>query len=74
MNLSKIKIYHLILKTELLTAAIYKGLNKIKTLRRVQVCQGNLDWRQGKVREMSGNFVLSSLYEPWRVHARTHAE
>ena len=23
-----------------------------------------MDWRQGKVREMSGNFVLSSLYEP----------
>ena len=29
------------------------------------LCQENLDWRQGKVREMSVNFVLSSLYEPW---------
>ena len=43
----KIKIYHFKLKTELFTVAIYKGLNKIKFLRRVQLCQGNLDWRQG---------------------------
>ena len=28
------------------------------------LCQGNFDRRQGKVREMSVNFVLSSLYEP----------
>ena len=28
------------------------------------LCQGNLDQHQGKVREMSVNFVLSSLYEP----------
>ena len=26
--------------------------------------QGNLNSCQGKVREMSGNFVMSSLYEP----------
>ena len=60
----EVKIYHSKLKTELFTVAIHKGLNKIKFLRRVQFCQGNLDWRQGKVREMSGNFVLCSLYEP----------
>ena len=28
------------------------------------VLSGKFDCRQGKVREMSGNFVLSSLYEP----------
>ena len=50
---------------ELFTVAMHKGLNKNKFLRRVWLCQGNLDWPQGKVREMSGNFVLSSLYEPW---------
>ena len=64
MNLSKIKIYHSKLQTELFAVAIHKGFNKIKFLRRVQLCQGNLEWRQGKVREMSGSFVLSSLYEP----------
>ena len=26
--------------------------------------EGNLITRQGKVREMSGNFVMSRLYEP----------
>ena len=46
---------------------ILKCLNKTKFLRRVWLCQGNLDWRQGKVREMSGNFVLPSLYEPIKV-------
>ena len=40
------------------TAVIHKGLNKIKFLRRVQLCQGNLDWCQRKVSEMSGNFLL----------------
>ena len=60
----KIKIYHSKLKTELFTVAMHQGLNKIKFLRQVQLCQGNLDWCQGKIREMSGNFVLSSLYEP----------
>ena len=62
-NLSKIKIYHSKLNTELFTVAIHKGLNKIKFLRQVHLCQGNLDWRQGKISEMSGKFVLSSLYE-----------
>ena len=42
-----------------------KGLDKTKFLGTVWLYQGNLDCRQGKVREMSGNFVLSSLYEPW---------
>ena len=56
--------YHSKLKTELLPIAVHKGLNKNKFLRRVHLCQGNLDWRQEKVREMSGNFVLSCLYEP----------
>ena len=60
----KNKINHSKLKTELFTVAIHKGLNKMKFLQRVQLCQGNLDWSQGKVRELSGNFVLSSLYEP----------
>ena len=50
----QIKIYHSKLKTELFTVAIHKGLSKIKFLRRVQLCQGNLDWCQGKIREMSG--------------------
>ena len=62
------KIYHSKLQTELFTVAIHIGLNKIKFLRqkyRVQLCQGNLEWRHRKVREMSGNFVLSFLYEPW---------
>ena len=61
-------------KTELFTVAIHKDLNKIKFLRRVQLCQGNLDWRQGKVREMSGNFVLSSLYEPCFSKTQGHNE
>ena len=56
----KNNINHSKLKTELFIVAIYKGLNEMKFLRRVQLCQGNLDWRQGNVRE----FVLSSLYEP----------
>ena len=57
-------MYHSKLKTELFAVSIHKAFNKIKFLLRVQLCQGNLDWREGKVREMSGNFVLSSLYEP----------
>ena len=43
---------------------MHKSLNKTEFLQQVWLCQGNLDWRQGKVREMSGNLVLSSLYEP----------
>ena len=57
-NQSKLK------KKPLSTVAIDKDLKKTKFVRRVRLCQGNLDWRQGKVREMSGNFVLPSLYEP----------
>ena len=49
---------------ELFTVAIHKDLNKTEFLQRVRLCQGNLECRQGKVREMSGNFDLSSLYEP----------
>ena len=55
------------MKTELFTIAKHKGLSKNMLLPRLQLCQGNLDWGQWKVREMSGNFVLSSLYEPCKV-------
>ena len=47
-----------------------KVLNKTNFFRWVRLCQGNLDWCQGKVREMSWNFVLPSLYEPWLLLAR----
>ena len=50
-NLSQIKIYYSELRVDLFTVAMHKGLNKIKFLRQVQLCQGNLNWRQGNVRE-----------------------
>ena len=45
----KIKIFHSKLKTELFIVAIhigFIGLNKIKFLHQVQLCQGSLEWRQ----------------------------
>ena len=36
------------------TLAIHKSLNKIKFLGRVQLCQGNSDWRQGKSGKCQG--------------------
>ena len=52
------------METELFTVAFHKGLNKIKFLRQVQLCQGNLDRRQGKVREMSGNLFCPVCMNP----------
>ena len=43
-----------------------KDLNKSLFLQTAWFCQGNLNCLQGKVREISGSFALSSLYEPWR--------
>ena len=55
---AKFQNNHSKLITELFTVAVHEGLNKTEFLQRVGSCQGNLDWRQGKVMEMSGNFVF----------------
>ena len=63
-NISEIKIYH----SKIENRAVYCSYTQRFELNQVSptstLCQGNLNWCQGKVREMSGNFVLSSLYEP----------
>ena len=61
----KIQNYHSKLKTELSTVAVHKCLNKKKFFPTSMVMSGKFEMASGKNREMSGNFVLSILYEPW---------